>query len=111
VQGADLDAARGERARDRGWPFRILWAFDFLIALVALYFFFAGLADGSVSSFNAGLWSLVLLGLGIVVLGGLALRSAGYPGLAYAALLTLAVPGAAFVLYFLALVLSGPTWH
>src|SRR5215217_3048043 len=34
--------------------FWLLWGFDALIAAVVLYFFFAGLADGSVSSFNAG---------------------------------------------------------
>jgi hypothetical protein len=35
--------------------FRLLWGFDALIALVVLCFFFVGLADGSVSSFNRGL--------------------------------------------------------
>ena len=38
MQEADLHAGQGGRVRDRGWSFRILWAFDALIALVVLYF-------------------------------------------------------------------------
>jgi hypothetical protein len=36
---------------------RILIAVDVLIAAVILYFFPAGLADGSVSSWNADIWT------------------------------------------------------
>jgi hypothetical protein len=36
--------------------FWMLWGWDALIASVFVYFFLVGLADGSVSSFNAGLW-------------------------------------------------------
>jgi hypothetical protein len=55
--------------------FRILWAIDALITLIVVYFFFVGLADGSVSSFNIGLWSVILLGLACVMVGTIALRS------------------------------------
>ena len=55
----------------------ILLAVDGAAALVALYFFFIGLADGSVSSFNAGIWLALLGGLGAVIGGGLAFNAAG----------------------------------
>ena len=41
--------------------FRLFLAIDAAAALVALYFFFIGLGDGSVSSFNIAIW-LALLG-------------------------------------------------
>jgi hypothetical protein len=55
----------------------ILLAIDGAAALVALYFFFIGLADGSVSSFNAGIWLALLGGLGAVIGGGMALNASG----------------------------------
>ena len=54
--------------------FWVLWGFDAVIALIFLYFFFVGLADGSVSSFNGGLWFLILAGLGAILLGSYWLR-------------------------------------
>jgi hypothetical protein len=91
--------------------FWIPWAIDAVIALIALYFFFIGLADGSVSSFNIGLWLLVLLGLAIVVGGGLWLRSAGRSGLAMVLLLILAVPGVLVGLFFVVLLIAAPRWN
>lgn len=56
--------------------FRILWGLDAAIALIFLYFFFAGLADGSISSFNIGLWLLILLAIATILGGGYGLRAA-----------------------------------
>jgi hypothetical protein len=91
--------------------FWIPWAIDAVIALIALYFFFIGLADGSVSSFNIGLWLLILLGLAIVVGGSLWLRSAGRSGLAMVLLLILAVPGVLVGLFFAVLLIAAPRWN
>ena len=91
--------------------FWILWGFDALIAMVFLFFFVWGLSDGSVSSFNMGLWLAILLALGAVVGGSLALRSAGRSGLAAVLLLLLAVPGFLGGLFFLILILANPNWH
>jgi hypothetical protein len=91
--------------------FWIAWGIDALIALVFVYFFFVGLADGSVSSFNIGLWSAILLGLGALVGGGLALRASGRARLATALLLVLAVPGALAALLLLVAVVARPNWH
>ena len=91
--------------------FWLVWGFDALIALVFLYFFFTGLADGSVSSFNIGLWLLILLAVGGVVLGSLGLRSAGYSVAAHGVLLILALPGLVFLLFFLSVLILNPRWN
>jgi hypothetical protein len=91
--------------------FWLLWGFDVLIALVVLYFFVIGLADGSISSFNIGLWLLILLAVGGVVLGSLWLHSAGHSGAAKGVLLILAVPGLLFLLFFLSVLLLKPRWN
>ena len=91
--------------------FWILWAIDAIIAMVGLYFFLVGLADGSVSSFNIGLWLLILLVLTIVAGGSLWLKSAGRPGLAILLLLVLAVPGLLFGLFMVTLLVTAPRWN
>jgi hypothetical protein len=82
----------------------ILLAVDGAAALVALYFFFIGLADGSVSSFNAGIW-LALLG------GGLAFNAAGRRRAACALLSVLAVPALLSGLLILMLIVLRPNWR
>ncbi len=91
--------------------FWILWGFDACIALVALYFFFIGLADGSVSSFNMGIWMLLLGGLAVILLGGLWLKGLGKLLLAKGLLAILAAPVLAYVLFMLLVVLSGARWN
>lgn len=91
--------------------FWLLWGFDVLIALVVLYFFVIGLADGSISAFNIGLWLLILLAVGSVVLGSLWLHSAGHSGVAKGVMLILAVPGLLFLLFFLSVLLLNPRWN
>lgn len=91
--------------------FRVLWWFDALIAGVAIYFFLVGLADGSVSSFNAGLWTVILLSLAAVLLGSRALRSAGQSKPAIALLLLLALPGILAALFFILVLVTNPRWN
>ncbi|MGE5279050.1 MAG: osmoprotectant transporter permease [Acidobacteriota bacterium] len=91
--------------------FWILWGFDAAIALVALFFFAAGLADGRVSSFNILLWMVLLLGVAGVVGGALWLRSKARKGPAMAVLLILAIPGFLAVLFFLVVLIGHPRWN
>ena len=91
--------------------FWLLWGWDAFIALVFLFFFFWGLADGTVSSFNIVLWLAVLTGLGVLVGGSLWLRAKGRLALAVALLLVLALPGALFALFFLAVLVLHPRWN
>jgi hypothetical protein len=91
--------------------FWLPWVLDALIGAILLCFFFAGLAGGTVSSFNAGIW-LALLAIPAVVLGGsLWLRAAGRRGLALALALVLAVPALLAVLFALVVLITQPRWN
>ena len=91
--------------------FRLLWWFDALIAAVFVAFFFIGLADGSVSSFNIVLWSVILLALGVILLGSRALFTAGHHKMALGILWLLAVPGIAGVLFLITLLIAQTRWN
>jgi hypothetical protein len=95
----------------RGRTFWILWGFDALIAAIFLFFFFWGLADGSVSSFNIVLWLGILAGLAAVLGGSLKLRSKGHAGPALGLLMILAIPGVLGLLFFLAVLILQPRWN
>jgi hypothetical protein len=88
--------------------FWMLWGWDALIAAVILYFFLVGLADGSVSSFNMGLWLTTISVLAVVMIGSLALRTSQRIGLAVSLLLVLAIPGVLFTLFFGAIIVMNP---
>ena len=94
-----------------GLFFRLLWVFDLLVAVVVVVFFFWGLADGSVSSFNMGLWLGLLALVGGVVVGGRALQRAGQAALANILLLVLAIPGLGFTLFLLLVLILQPRWN
>ena len=91
--------------------FRVLWWFDALIAGIVIYFFVAGLADGTVSSFNAGIWTALLLGVTAVMIGSRALRAGGQHKLALLVLLLLAVPGMLAALFLLLVLTTNPRWN
>jgi hypothetical protein len=91
--------------------FKILFGIDALAAGVILYFFFIGLADGSVSSFNMGLWLGILAAASAILGGGYALHAAGRTRLANALLLVLAIPAAIYGLFILLVVLTNPRWN
>jgi hypothetical protein len=54
--------------------YRLFLSVDIVALFIALYFFFAGISDGSVSSFNIALWLAVLGGLTAVVGAGMLSR-------------------------------------
>ncbi len=91
--------------------FWIFWGIDAIVALIALYFFFIGLADGSVSSFNMGLWLVLLVALAGVLLGSLALKGAGNLNVAKILAGLLAVPALLFLLFFAVVIASGERWN
>jgi hypothetical protein len=90
---------------------RALWGWDAAITLVFLAFFFVGLGDGSISSFNIELWIILLVGLAAVLLGGFALQSSGYPRLATILLLIPGVPGLVYALFLVAVLAFTPRWN
>src|SRR6476660_5670815 len=92
-------------SRAVGIGFWLIWSIDAIVAAVVLYFFFVGLADGSVSSFNMLLWLALLAGVGLV------LRAKGKPHLGMVLCLFLAAPGLAFGVFFLVLISSHARWN
>ena len=93
------------------WKFWLPWTIDAVVAGIALFFFFWGLADGTVSSFTAGLWAALLGALAIVVGGSLWLKVTGRRALGITLALVLAVPGLLVGLFFLALIIANPRWN
>jgi len=90
---------------------RTLLGIDVLVALVVVYFFVVGLADGSVSSFKMSLWLGLLAVVAAVVGGGWILDANGRRGAAIAVLLILAVPGILYGLFILLIVIAQPRWN
>lgn len=91
--------------------FWIVWGFDALLSLIVLYFFFVGLADGSVSSFNMGLWLMILAIIGAVMLGSLWMKSNNYLSLAKIILGIFAVPGLLYGLFILIMMTGNGRWN
>lgn len=91
--------------------FRILWGVDAVVFTIFIYFFFVGLADGSVSSFNMGVWLCILSTIAALLWGSQALRSAGRETIAATLLGILAVPSVLFGLFFLAVLILNPRWN
>ena len=91
--------------------FRTLLAVDLVVAAVCVYFFLAGLADGSVSSFNGGLWTMILAGVAAIPAGGWLLHANGHRRAALAVLAVLAVPGLIAGLFLLLVIVLQPRWN
>lgn len=91
--------------------FWFVWGLDALIGAVALCFFVVGLSNGRVSSFNIGLWLVLLLGLAGVIGGSLKLRSLGRARAAMAVALVLGIPGLLCALFFLVVLIARPRWN
>ena len=86
--------------------FWIPWGIDVIVALIFVYFFFVGLADGSIDSFNIVLWLMILLGLAGLLGGSLALRASAHTAVALALVTVVAVPSVLIGLLFLALLFA-----
>jgi hypothetical protein len=91
--------------------FRILCGIDALIAVTVLFFFFWGLADGTVSAFNIGLWLAMLGAVATILGGGIALRAYGQRVLASLLLAVLAAPGLLYCLFLLLIVIMQPDFR
>ena len=91
--------------------FWIPWGIAAAVTVVAVFYFLAGLASGSVSSFNAGIWMLILLGTVSVSTGSLILKKCGRPGAGALLALVLALPGVIAVLFMLLILVTNPRWN
>lgn len=91
--------------------FNVLWVFDLVLAAIIGYFFIAGLANRSISDFNAGIWFVILISVSGILVSAHLLHSAGYTAWACVPLLILATPGALYGVFLLAVILSGTKWN
>jgi len=91
--------------------YRLFLAVDVAALLLALYFFFIGIRDGSVSSFNIILW-LALLGGAIAIIGaGYTLKARGQARTATGVLTLLGLPVLLAGLFALSLLIFQPNWN
>ena len=93
------------------WLFWTCWGIDALIGAIAVIFFLIGLADGSVSSFNIGIWMVMLAVLAVILGGSLWLKEAAHPVLAMLLLLVLAIPGVLSGLFLFLLLVTNARWN
>lgn len=91
--------------------FWILWTFDALIALVALYFFLTGLSDGTVSEFNIKTWVLLLLVPFLILGGSYWCYTQGHMKLAKGLLYILAIPGFLYLFFLAVVLLTKQKWN
>jgi hypothetical protein len=91
--------------------FWTLWILDAIAALIVLYFFFIGLADGTVSSGNAGLWLVTLLMLGGVLGGSYYFFDKGQIKIALLVLGIIAVPALLILLFTLFMIFGDVRWN
>jgi hypothetical protein len=89
--------------------FWVFWVIVALTGAVTLFVFVAGFADGSVSSFNFGIWAVLLAVVIGAVGGSLWLKASGRRGLAM--MLVRAIPAVFGAVFLLAEVLSGARWN
>jgi len=93
------------------WFFWILWGIDALICAIVVVFFLLGLADGSVSSFNTGIWIAILAALVVIIAGSLWLKVVGHPVFGTAFLLALGIPGILYGLFIFMAIITKSRWN
>ncbi len=86
--------------------FWISWGIDALIALTLVFFFFVGLGDDTVSSYNIIIWLILLVGMAALLLGGYWLFAHQHTIAATILMALLAVPSLCYGL-FMGLMASG----
>jgi hypothetical protein len=87
------------------------WSIATIVAAIVLYFFVIGLADGTVSSSNGGIWAGLLAVVGLSAGGSLALHAHGRRAVAIALALVLAIPGVFGGLFILIILITNPRWN
>jgi len=91
--------------------FWTVWVIDALASLVLLFFFFMGLMDGSVSSYNGLEWILILAAVGAVLAGSIYFFRNGKKSIAYLLVCLLAVPALLLGIFLLFLVFADIHWQ
>ncbi len=91
--------------------FWICWSLVLGATLVAFYYFFIGLTDGSVSQFNMGIWMVQVLGLPALLLGTYWLKSQDRLKTALALLSIPSLMVAAYLIFLVAVLFGNNKWN
>jgi len=91
--------------------YKTLFGIDIVAAVIVGYFFFAGLADGSISAFNIQLWVGIIFVVVTIIASGVALRRAAKPVFANIVLAVLAVPVVLYGIFIGAVVITVTPWN
>jgi hypothetical protein len=93
------------------WIYRVFLVIASVVALVIVLFFFWGLADGSISSFNLAMWFVALAVAVAVPIIGIQFAKHGHHFVAIVVLGVLALPGLVYGLFLLLVIGSGTSWN
>lgn len=91
--------------------FKTLFSIAVVVCSIMVCFFLVGLLDGSVSSFNIGIWFSILAGLIVIVGGSWYCNLKGKPRIANAMLLAIVIPALLFGLLLLVMIFSDAKWN
>jgi len=90
------------------WTF---WSIDALLCTIVFIFFIIGLVDGSISSFNIGIWIAIWATLSMIIAGSLLLKAGGYVGFGTLLLSILAIPGILCGLFLFLFIVTDTRWN
>lgn len=89
--------------------FKGLWIFNAVMSLIPVIYFFIGLADGSVSDSNMGMWMIILLLVAGILYGSLWLKNKGKLRQAKILLIVAGAPYALMILLYLITIMMVPS--
>lgn len=91
--------------------YRSFLVIDILALIVTFYFFIIGIADGSVSNFNLGLWLFLIIAQVLILVGGYFLHQNNKLFIAKLLLAVTAIPSLIYLLFILLILITNPRWN
>ena len=91
--------------------FWILWIFNALMSLIPIYFFFIGLADGSVDSDNMGIWMILLAVVALRMGGTYWLKTKNQIKAAKVVLIIAAIPSILAIIFMSVAIFGDVRWN
>ena len=91
--------------------FWILWSFNALMSLVPIYFFFEGMADGSIDAENMWMWLIILAVVGLILGGTYWLKQKNQLVAAKILLLVASIPSVIAILFLSIAIFGDVRWN
>ncbi len=79
--------------------FKILWGLNVIPITILIYYLFIGIGDGSVNPSTIIYWLIIFLGLAVIMLGSIWLKSHNHLVLSICLLLVLTIPSLFYLFY------------